>query len=307
MNPFPRFTLRRRSPWLALGTVLLLAGATLLFAQFPGDGRGGRGGGFGGGGFGGGFPGGRGRAPAANRADYPMWENPKGFETDVFTFARIQFDSRGGGGRMGGSWSNDFPDCDWNFSFRLQQLTTIATDPLGKVFRLTDPELFDYPFVFMTNVQDMDLDSQEAAALRKYLLGGGFLMADDFWTPAAWRHVQRVMQQVFPDRQPRELTLEHEIFHIVYDLQALPQVPSILAWQRGDRFEYWHGDPEGDEGPHFHGYFDDAGRLVALFCQNNDIGDGWEREGESKEYFQEFSEKWSYPFGINVITYAMTH
>ena len=259
---------------------------------------------------------GRGRGAAPDRSDYPQWENPAEFKHDVFTFARIQYDSYGGrgggfgggfGGRGGGNWRNDFPDCDWNFSFRLQELTALATDPDGKVVRLTDPDLFDYPFVYMSNVQQMSLSDEEVVALRRYLLNGGFLMADDFWAAQAWRHVQEVMREVFPDRIPRELMLDHEIFHIVYDLKGIPQVPSIHAWRNGDLVERWHGDFEGDEAPHFYGMFDDKGRLMALLCHNNDIGDGWEREGEEKEYFQQYSERWSYPFGINVVTYAMTH
>jgi hypothetical protein len=159
----------------------------------------------------------------------------------------------------------------------------------------------------MSNVQGMYLSPNEALGMQKYLLNGGFLMADDFWTPAAWRHVKQEMEKVFPDREPRELTLDHEIFHLVYDLKTMPRVPSIFAWQDGHLFEYWHGDTEGDEDSHFQGYFDDNGRLMALFCHNNDIGDGWEREGQNHEFFQEFSVKVSYPLGINIVTYAMTH
>lgn len=267
--------------------------------------RGGLPGGQRGGGGGMGFGGG-GRGARLQRSDFPTWEIEGPFQKDVFTFVRIQYDSFNGGGR-GQSWQNDYPDCDWNFSLRLQQLTTLKVDPDAKVLRLSDPELFDYPFAFMTNIQAMVLSDQEKTALRRYLLSGGFLMADDFWAPAAWRHARSVMKEVFPDREPRELTIEHEIFHSVYDLAKMPQVPSILAWQRGDMFEYWHGDPEGDEAPHFWGYFDDHGRLMALFCHNNDIADGWEREGENVEYFREFSLKYSYPFGINLITYIMSH
>ncbi len=235
-----------------------------------------------------------------------MWKVDPAFSNDCFTFARIQFDSVGGS-RPGGGWSNDYPDCDWNFSYRLQELTSMQVDPNGRVLRLTDPELYDYPFIFMSNVQRMYLSTEEAACLRKYLLNGGFLMADDFWTPAAWRHVKREMTKVVPNREPRELTLDHEIFHLVYDLKEMPRVPSIFAWQQGHMFEYWHGDPEGDEDPHFQGYFDDNGRLMALFCHNNDIGDGWEREGENRKFFEDFSVKVSYPLGINIVTYAMTH
>jgi hypothetical protein len=117
----------------------------------------------------------------------------------------------------------------------------------------------------------------------------------------------REMKRVFPNREPRELSLDHEIFHLVYELPAIPQVPSIFAWQQGSMFEFWHGDSEGDEAPHFFGYFDDNDRLMALMCLNNDIGDGWEREGENREFFEQFSIKVSYPLGINIVTYAMIH
>ena len=246
--------------------------------------------------------------PQSSRSEYPMWESKSGFDHDEFTFVRIQYDSYGGRGGGFGGWRNDYPDCDWNFSFRLQQLTSFRVDPNAKTIRLSDPELFDFPFVFITNMGDISLDDQERKALRKYLLQGGFLMADDFWAAAEWEHIRRTMKQVFPEREPRELTLDHEIFHIVYDLKALPQVPSIRAWERGMDYEDWHGPfTGGDTSPHFWGYFDDDQRLIALFCHNNDVADGWEREGEAIEYFEKYSTKVSYPFGINIITYAMTH
>ena len=190
---------------------------------------------------------------------------------------------------------------------RLHELTSLKVDPNGKVLRLTDPKLFDYPFIYMSNVGNMNLHDDEVESMRRYLLKGGFLMADDFWAPAAMRHVRSEMSRVFPDREPEELPANHEIFRLVYQLKGIPQVPSIFAWQQGDAFEYWHGDPEGDESPHFWGYFDDDGRLMALLCHNNDIGDGWEREGENPIYFRDYSERVSFPLGINIVTYAMTH
>lgn len=243
-----------------------------------------------------------------SRSDYETWEIDQRFSKDVFTFVRIEYDSMGTGRRgRGGGWRNDYPDCDWNFSLRLQQLTSIQVDPNGKVLRLTDPALFDHPFAYMSNVQGMNLSDTECAAFRQYLLSGGFVMADDFWAADAWRHVRSQMERVLPGRSPKELSIDHPVFHVIYNLQQLPQVPSIFAWRGGDMVERWHGSFEGDEAPHFQGYFDDSGRLMALFCHNNDIGDGWEREGENKEFFELFSEKMSYPFGINLVTYVMTH
>jgi hypothetical protein len=292
-------TMRRGGSFPILRAVLIVSvlAASILFAQPPrGPGRGGRGSD----GYGRRLP---------DRGDYPMWENPVRFSGDVFTFARIEYDTYYGPGygRMGG-WRNDYPDCDWNFSFRLQQMTALKTDPNGRVLRLTDPDLPDYPFVYMSNPGSMSLSEYEVLALRSYLLNGGFLMADDFWARAEWSHIRSELARVFPDRVPRELALDHEIFHIVYDLKRLPQVPSIRAWRAGYPVEVWHGEFEGgDERPHFYGLFDDKGRLMALLCHNNDIGDGWEREGEEREYFELYSEKFSYPIGINIVTYAMTH
>ncbi len=245
----------------------------------------------------------------ANRADYPQWQIDKMFERDVFTFARIQYDSYGGRGRGGGGWKNDYPDCDWNFSARLQELTSLQVDPNGEVMRMDDDELFNHPFVYMSNCNSMSMSDSEAAGMRKYLLNGGFVMADDFWGPDSWNAIKDQMKLVFPNREPVEISWDHPIFHIVYDLKVKPQVPSIRAWRRGYTYEYWYfNEPDPpDTDPHFWVYLDDNDRIMALMCQNNDIGDGWEREGEEKEFFVRYSEKVSYPLGINIITYAMTH
>lgn len=241
-----------------------------------------------------------------SRTEFPTWDLNEGFEDDVFTFVRIQYDSFGPFGWWD-RWDNDYPDGDWNFSFRLKNLTALKVAPDSKVLRLTDPELFDFPFIYMAGVQTMTLSQQEQTALRRYLQNGGFLMLDDYWAFNGHQNVMRQMRAVLPDCEPEELTLQHPIFNLVYELKELPQVTDLKTWRDGFDFEYLHGDPEGDTAPHFWGFFDAQGRLVAVACHNNDIGDGWEREGEDKEYFRQFSERWSYPLGINIVTYAMTH
>ncbi len=257
---------------------------------------------------GGQFQGGPGQRRMPDRSEFPTWTLPEGFEKDCFTFARIQYTSsnyRGPG--WGNRWSNDYPDSDWNFSFRLQDLTTLSVAPNSVLLKLTDPELFDYPFIFMNGVGSLEFSDEEAANLRRYLLRGGFMMVDDFWGESEWANMHEQMSKVFGDREPIDLPHSHEIFHIVYDLPSKPQVPDIRTWRSGSTFEFNHGGPHGDKLPHFQAYHDDDGRLVALLCHNNDLGDGWEREGENHDYFETYSVPWSYPMGINIITYAMTH
>ena len=236
-----------------------------------------------------------------DRNGVPEWQNDEQFKRDVFTFVRIRYESFGGR-RRGGNWLTDYPDSDLNFSYRLHQLTSLEVDPNGKILDLTDEQLFDYPWVYLIEPGRMWLSDEEVVALRKYLLNGGFMMVDDFWGEDEWDNFYENIKRVFPDREAVELPLEHEIFHCVYDLQQKPQVPSIHAWMNGQTSERWDA-PEA----HYRAIFDDAGRMMMIICHNTDLGDGWEQEGMDPTYFKEFAEKWSYPMGINIVTYAMTH
>lgn len=110
-----------------------------------------------------------------DRRGVPMWEQDEHFGNDVFTFVRIRYDSGWGRGWGGGGWATDFPDSDLNFPYRLQQLTSMRVNPQYKVLDLTDPELLDYPFVYLIEPGRMTLSEPEVRGLRRYLLNGGFM------------------------------------------------------------------------------------------------------------------------------------
>jgi hypothetical protein len=256
-----------------------------------------------------------------DRAGVPMWENDAAFKEDVFTFVRIQYDSWWGGGRGwrrrgGGGWRTDYPYSDFNFSFRLQQLTSLKVNPNPIIIRLTDEELFDYPFIYIIEPGALVFSEEEVTALRKYLLNGGFLMVDDFWGDSAYQNFYDQIKRVFPEpeREPKELPLDHDIFHCVYRLKERPQVPSINdgLWGRDEGIT-WETRHDGDSRTlHIQGIFDGAGdmwkdRMMVIICHNTDLGDGWEEEGVDEWYFHEYAENKSYPMGINIVTYAMTH
>ena len=240
--------------------------------------------------------------PNRDRNGVPDWDKDQEFKHDVFTFVRVEYTSGYGRRGGGGNWATDYPDSDLNFSYRLQELTSMKVDPNGKILKLTDPEILDYPFIYIIEPGRMSLMEEEVQGLRKYCENGGFVMVDDFWDEDEWYVFREEMRRVFPNKEPKELPLEHEIFHCVYDLKEKPQIPSINHYRGGRRTEAWH-----DTEPHYRAIFDDEGRIMMLICHNTDLGDGWEREGEDPGYFKEYSEKWAYPLGINIVTYAMTH
>jgi hypothetical protein len=285
---------KRRTLYLIMA--LMCAAAVCAWAQFGPRGGGRRGGG-------------RSRADVGmipDRNGTPTWEYDPMFSKDVFTFVRIKYSSDW----RRDKWTTDFPDSDVNFSFRLQQMTSLKVEPNGKILELTDKELFNFPFIYIVEPGDMALTDEEVTALRAYLLNGGFLMVDDFWGEREWDVFYSQIKRVFPEREPIELPMDHPIFNGVFPLSSVPknklQCPSIgrgvqsehdgVTWERSDAREV-----------HLKAIFDDKGRIMAMICHNTDNGDGWEREGESAYYFSEFSEKKAYPLGINIVYYAMTH
>ncbi len=246
------------------------------------------------------------REVASHSTGTPIWTNAPGFEKDVFTFVRVRRES--GGFSRGAPWSTDAPDSDLNFSYRLQQMTSIRVDPNGRFLRLTDPDLQRFPFIYMVEPGSLSLRPDEIVALRSYLLNGGFLMLDDFWGEQEWENAESVLREVLPGRNWQELALDHPLYHCVFEITAKGQVPNVhlgiqsefdpehRTWERPDATEVHH-----------RAWFDDHGRMMVIATHNTDNGDGWEREGESDYYFHNFSEKISYPLGINIIFYAMTH
>ena len=242
----------------------------------------------------------------------PMWTNNPSFTKDTFTFVRIRYHTHRGANywrRFGGAgvWDIDFPDADLNLSWRLSQMTSLNVDPNGRVLDITDPKLFDYPWIYMVEPGGLMFLDEEVPILRRYLLNGGFLMVDDFWGEGEWANFEREIKRVFPDHTIVDLSLDHPIFHIVFDIKETLQIPNVrtgtysqynggITWEREDAKEV-----------HYRAIFDAKGRMMVMICHNTDLGDGWEREGENEYYFHEFSEKRAYPLGINIVFYAMTH
>ncbi len=253
------------------------------------------------------------RETAPHSIDLPIWTNRTGFEKDVFTFTRVIFKSEGGPTWLG--WINDYPDADLNLSARLQQFSSIRTDPDCRVLKLTSPELSDFPFIFMSHPERMQLRQQEVTALRNYLLNGGALMVDDFWGDRSWAHFEAVMKSVLPDRTWTELSNEHPLFHCVFNLKGPVkqlQVPTIHLWRRGYNPDQPDSFPsafrgEGSREMHVRAWMEKRERIMVIALHNTDTGDGWEREGEDETYFHQFSETRAYPLAVNAIFYLMTH
>jgi hypothetical protein len=211
----------------------------------------------------------------------------------------------------GGGWTTDYPLADIDLSIRLSELTKIAVSfdapgqPRHLIVRLTDDELFQCPVILMQEVGRLLLTREDADRLRTYLLKGGFLWVDDFWGSYAWDVFETEIRKVFPgpDYQIFDVPAAHPIFHTMFDLDAVPQIPGIGTWLGGGRTSERFEDSAV---VHTRAIADSHGRVMVFITHNTDVSDSWEREGEDPEYFYKFSVD-GYRVAVNVLLYAMTH
>ena len=252
---------------------------------------------------------GRRRGFGGFRGPAPKIATPQDFDGN-FLFCRILFRNAPDGD--GNGWGVDYPRADINLTFRLSELTTTTVTRHPEdgynhvVVRLTDPLLYHCPFVMMTEPGGAYFDEAEAAQLRDYLLKGGFLWADDFWGDYAFNFwAGEIAKALPPERYPIiDVPLEHVLFHTLYDIHRIPQIPSINFWAST-------GGQTSERGresavPHVRAILDEDGRIMVLMTHNTDFGDAFEREGDDHRYFLQFAPD-GYAFGVNAIVYSMTH
>jgi uncharacterized protein DUF4159 len=228
----------------------------------------------------------------------------------AFQFCRIRFDNSPTGD--GGGWFVDYPRADENLSFRFSELTRT---PVSRaidgsfnhvVIQLTDEQMLSRcPFIMMTEPGGAYINEAEATSLRVYLQKGGFLWADDFWGEYAWAHWEDEIRKALPSAEfPLfDVPLDHQLFHMLYDVRQIAQIPSI---------NFWYGTGGGTSErrdstePHVRAISDRAGHVLVVMTHNTDFGDAFEREGDSREYFERFAGA-GYAFGVDTLLYSMTH
>jgi hypothetical protein len=190
-------------------------------------------------------------------------------------------------------WAHDYPRADVHLMKILEELTLLAPRMDGSnILSLDDPELFNFPFAYMSEPGFWRPSDKEIEGLRAYLAKGGFILFDDFRRDPDWYNLQQQMRRVLPERRFIEIDSTHPVFHSFFEIDR-PQdfIP-----------------PYGDEPPAFYGLFedDDPGkRLMAVANVNNDLGEYWEFSDTGWVPIDLSNE--AYKFGVNYVVYAMTH
>ncbi len=157
--------------------------------------------------------------------------------------------------------------------------------PDEEIVEVGSPELFLYPYVYMTGHGNVVFTNQEAENLRNYLIGGGFLHIDDNY--GLDQFIRLEMKKVFPDLEFIELPFDHPIYHQKYHFsEGLPKVH------------------EHDGKPPLGLALIYEGRVVCFYSYECDLGNGWEDQSIYND--PEAIRQEALKTGANIISFAFT-
>ncbi|MBF0546866.1 MAG: DUF4159 domain-containing protein [Candidatus Riflebacteria bacterium] len=184
----------------------------------------------------------------------------------------------------GGDWYTD-PTSIPNLLKAASDRLKLITRPEHKVIKISDPDLFSYPMVYLTGHGNVKFDDQEINRLRTWLDNGGFLWIDDCY--GIERSIKRELKKVFPDRELVLLPVEHPIFKSVYDFpKGIPKIHE-----------------HDGKAPGAYAIFN-KGRMCVLYTYETDIGCGLEDEGIHPADSKEIRES-ALRMALNILVFAM--
>jgi hypothetical protein len=132
-------------------------------------------------------------------------------------------------------------------------------DPNYGTVEVGSLDIFNYPFLHLTGHGNVVFSDREAANLRQYLMGGGFLHIDDNYGMDPY--IRPAMKKVFPELELVELPFEHEIYKQKYNFpNGLPKIHA-----------------HDGKAPRGYGLIW-KGRLICFYSVECDLGDGWENQ-----------------------------
>jgi hypothetical protein len=156
-------------------------------------------------------------------------------------------------------------------------------NPADAVVEVGSPDIFNYPWIYLTGHGNVLFTDAEVVNLKKYLMAGGFLHIDDNYGLKPFIVPQ--MKRVFPELDFVELPFTHPIYNQKYSFKTgLPKVHEH------------DGKPAQGFGLIY------EGKLVCFFTYECDLGNGWEDQSVYNDPEEKRQE--ALKMGANIIQLA---
>jgi len=204
-----------------------------------------------------------------------------------FVSMRWHFGTNGAIGHMG--WSHNYPESEVHLNEFIGRNTRVdVEDNSYRLIELGSPEIFDFPFAYISEPGEMEMTETEVANLREYILRGGFILIDDFDT---WHmdNLPEEMHRAFPGRNFVRLDITNPIWDLVYKVEDLESMGPYV---------------QGDD-PVYYALANDVDQIAIMALHNNDLANFWEWYGSPQYPLKPATD--AFRMGTNFVVHAMTH
>jgi hypothetical protein len=228
---------------------------------------------------------------------HPIDDPPDANVPAEFAFGRLRYRSPQDGFRRA-RWGTDANKGERLFIIALRRLSLINAQSIEQIVDIGSDDLYDWPFLYAVAAGDWSLTEDEAKRLGNFFERGGFLVVDDLHNDREWGDFMYGINQAMPGSIDDEIPDNDPIFHLTYDISDRIQISGYNV-VRGSGVE------RGGYIPRWRAVRDSEGRTVATAWHNQDLGDAWEF-ADAEEYPEDLANR-AFRFGVNYVTYAMTH
>jgi len=108
--------------------------------------------------------------------------------------------------------------------------TNAGMDVAGdkRAVELTSPDLFNYPFLYMTGHHAFSLSDEQKARLKKHITSGGMLWAEACCGREEFdKSFRELMKELFPDNPLTKVPPDDPLYHIAFDLEKVSYTPAV--------------------------------------------------------------------------------
>lgn len=180
-----------------------------------------------------------------------------------------------------------------NLTHSVAQYTSIPVASGGVTVDLAGPELFRYPFVYLTGHLPVRFNPGESANLREFVRRGGMLFVDDHnhdVDGAFHKTATAELERIFGRGALKPVPNDHELYRAFFRFPDGPPTTSheLNGW--GDNLVH----------DHLLGITVD-GRIGVLYS-NKDYSSEWNYHPQNKRFQSVDNTR----FGVNIVVYALT-